>query len=75
MPDRKSLVFALWLTSSLALLVSVLVEPVQTSGFAPASARSECLRRNFALLPGQPTTRLNSAMATDAVLREKALYS
>ena len=67
MPDRKSLVSTLWLTSSLALLASVLVAPIRTSGFVSVSSRPDCLRRNFALLPGQPTTRLSAAMATDAV--------
>jgi len=75
MPDRKSLVFALWLTSSLALLASMLVEPIRTPEFATVSSRPDCLRRNFALSQGQPTTRLSSAMATESVLREKALYS
>jgi hypothetical protein len=75
MPDRKSFVSTLWLTCSLALLASVLVAPIRTSGFVSVSSRPDCLRRNFALPPGQPTTRLDSAMATDAVLREKALHS
>ena len=73
MPDRKSLVSTLWLTSSLALLASVLVAPIRTSGFVSVSSRPDCLRRNFALAPGQPTTRLSAAMATDAVLQVNAL--
>ena len=75
MPDRKSLVSMLWLTSSLALLASVLVAPIRTSGFVSVSSRPDCLRRNFALPPGQPTTRLGAAMATDAVLEVNALPS
>jgi hypothetical protein len=66
MPDRKSLVSTLLLTSSLALL---------TSGFVTVSSRPDCLRRNFALTVGQPTTFLCAAMATDAVLQMKALLS
>jgi len=74
MPDLKSLVSTLWLTSSLALLASVLVVvPIRTSGFV--SSRPDCLRRNFALTPVQPTTRLGAAMATDAVLEVNALPS
>ena len=75
MPDRKSLVSTLWLTTSLALLASVLVAPIWTSGFVTVSSRPDSLRRNFALPPSQPTTRLSAAMATDAVLQVNALPS
>lgn len=75
MPDRKSLVFTLWLTSSLALLASVLVAPIRTLGFVTLSARPDCLRRNYALPPGQATTRLSAAMATDTVPHLNALPS
>jgi hypothetical protein len=75
MPDRKSLVSALWLTSSLALLASVLVAPIRTSGSVTVSSRPDCLRRNFAVLPGQSTTRLSAAMNTDVVLLVNALPS
>ena len=75
MPDRKSLVSTLWLTSALALLASVLVAPIRTSGFITVSSRPDCLRRNFALPPGQPTTRLGAAMATDADQQVNALPS
>jgi hypothetical protein len=75
MPDRKSLVSTLCHASSLALLAWVLVAPIQTSGFVSLSSRPDCLRRNFALPPGQPTTRLSAAMATDAVLEVNALAS
>ena len=75
MPDRKSLVSTLWLTSSLALLASVLVVPIRTSGFFSVSSRPDCLRRNFALPPGQPTTRLSAAIATYAVVLVNALPS
>ncbi|MBV8265463.1 MAG: hypothetical protein JO252_03870 [Planctomycetaceae bacterium] len=75
MPDRKSLVSTLWLTSSLALLASVLVAPIRTSGFITVSSRPDCLRRNVAPPPGQSTTRLSAAMATDAVLQVNALPS
>ena len=49
--------------------------PIRTSGFVTVSSRPDCLRRNFALPPGQPTTRLSAAMATDAVLEVNALPS
>jgi hypothetical protein len=75
MPDRKSLVSTLWLTSSLALLASVLVVPIRTSGFVTVSSRSDCLGRYFAPPPAQPTTRLSAATATDAVVRVNALPS
>ena len=75
MPDRKSLVSTLWLASSLALLASVLVEPIRTSAFVSVSSRPDCVRRNFALPPGQPTTRVGAAMATDDVLQVNALPS
>jgi hypothetical protein len=74
MPDLKSLVSTFWLTCLLALLASVLVVPIRTSGFV--SGRPDCLRRDFALPPGQPTTRLSSkTMATDSVLDVVALPS
>jgi len=74
--DRKSRVFTLWLTSSLALLASVLVAPIRASGFVTISSRPDCLRRNLALPAGQPTTRLTAAaMATDTVLHLTALPS
>ena len=75
MPDRKSLVSTLWLTSALALLASVLVAPIWASGLVAVSSRPECFRRDFALPPGQPTTRLSAAIATDAVLQVNALAS
>jgi hypothetical protein len=68
MPDRKSLVCTLWLTSALALLASVLVEPIRTSGLITVSSQPDCLRRDFALPTGQSTADLSAAMATDAVL-------
>lgn len=73
MPNRKTLLSTLWLTSSLALLASVLVAPIQTSGFA--SFRPDGLRGNFAVSPGQPTTHLSAAMATDSVPEVNALPS
>ncbi len=75
MPDRKSLVSALWLTSSLALLASVLVAPIRASGFVSVSSWPDCIRSNSTLLPGQNTTHLSAAMATDAVLQVNALPS
>ena len=75
MPDRKSLVSTLWLTSSLALLALVLVPPIRISGFVTVSSRPECLLRDFVLSPGQPTTRLSAAIATDAILEVDALPS
>lgn len=64
MPCRKSLVSTLLLASALTLLASVLVAPIRSSGFI--SFRPDCLRRNFALPPGEPTTRLSATIATDA---------
>jgi hypothetical protein len=77
MPGRKSLDSTLWLASSLALLASVLVAPIRTSGIVSfsVSSRHDCLRRNFALRPGQPTARLSEATATVAVLQVSALPS
>jgi hypothetical protein len=75
MPDRKSLISTICLTSSLALLASVLFVPIRTSGFVTDSSRHDCHRRNFALPPGQPTTLLSTAMATAAVLQVNALPS
>jgi hypothetical protein len=75
MPDRESLVSTLWLTSTLALLASVLVSPIRTSGFVSVSSRSDCLRGNFALATDRPTTRLSAAMATEAILDVDALRS
>jgi hypothetical protein len=75
MPDRKSLASTLRFTSSLALVAALLAAPIRTSGFVSVSSRPGCLRRNFALPPGQPTTRLSAAMATDAVRQVHALPS
>jgi hypothetical protein len=75
MPDCKSLVSTLWLTFSLALLSSVFGSPMQASGLVTVSYRSDFLRANFGLPPGQPTTRLSAAMATDAALEVNALPS
>jgi hypothetical protein len=75
MPDRKSLVSALWLISSVALLASVLVTPIRTSKFVAVLSRLDSLRRNFDLPPGQPTARLREATATDTVLQLNALPS
>jgi hypothetical protein len=75
MPDRKSLVSLICLTSSLALVALVLGAPIRTSGFVTVSSRPDCLHRDFALPLGQPTTRLSAAMANDGVLPMKALAS
>ena len=75
MPDRKNLVSMLWLASSLALLASVPVAPIRTSGLVTDAPRPDCPRRNFALSPGEPTTHLSAGMATDAVLEVNALPS
>jgi hypothetical protein len=75
MPDRKSLISMLWLTSSLALLALVLVPPIRTSGFVTVASRPDCLLRDFTQSPGQPTTRLSAAMPTDTVLEVDALPS
>jgi hypothetical protein len=73
MPARKSLVSTLWLASSLALLASVLVAPVRTSGFIAVSSRPDCLRLDFAIPPVQPTTLLSTTKATNTVLELVAL--
>jgi hypothetical protein len=75
MPDCKSLVSTFWFPSYLALLALLLFAPIRTSGFVAISSPPDGLRRNIALPPGQPTTRLSAAMATDAVLQVKALPS
>jgi hypothetical protein len=75
MPDLKSLASTLWLTSSLALLASVLVVPIRTSEFVTVSSQPDCLRRDFGLPPGQSATHFSKAMATDAVLEVDALPS
>jgi hypothetical protein len=75
MPNLKSLLSTLWLTSLLALLASVLVGPVRTSGFVTVSSRPDCLRRDFARSSSQPTAHFNKKMATDAVLEVDALPS
>jgi len=75
MPDRKSLVSMLWFTTSLALMASVLAEPVWTSGPFTVSSPSDSLNRHFALLQGQPTTCLSAARTTNDVLQVNALPS
>lgn len=75
MSDRKSLVVTLWFTSSLALLASVLVAPVRTSGFESVASRPDWPHRNFAPRPGQPATCVSAAMAAGANLPMKALPS
>jgi len=73
MPARQRLVFTLWLTSSLVLLASVLAAPLRTSGFVTVSSRPDGLRGSLTLPPGQPTTCLSTAMATDTVAQVNAL--
>jgi hypothetical protein len=75
MPVRESLVSTLWLTSALALLASVWVAPLRTSGFVSVSSRPDCLRRDFAAPPGQPSPGLSAEMAADADLEVDALPS
>jgi hypothetical protein len=75
MPDRKSLVSPLWHTSWLALLASVLVAPIVTSGIVSISFQPDGFRGNFALPPGQPPTRLSATTATDAGLAVNAFAS
>lgn len=69
MPDRKRLIYALWLTFSLAVLIA----PNRTSGFVTVTSQLDGLCRNFVLPTCQPTTRLSAAMANDAVPRVNAL--
>src|SRR5262245_30367583 len=73
MPERKRLVSTLRFTSSLALLALALVAPIRLSAFVTVSSRPDCLRSDFTLPPGQPTTCLNAAIATDAFRKLKAL--
>jgi hypothetical protein len=75
MPDRKTLVTALWLASSMALLAPVLVAPIRTPGFVTASVRPHCLRRNFVISPGQPKIHLSARTDADAVPEVDALPS
>jgi hypothetical protein len=75
MPDRKSLISTLWLTSSLVLLASVLVAPIRMSGFVTVSSGTDGLRPAFSPSSGQPASHLNSAMVADAVLEMNALPS
>jgi len=75
MPHLKNLVSALWFTSLLALLASVVVAPIRTSGFVTVSSRPDGLRRYFALPPVQSTTGFSKTLATDAVLEVDALPS
>ena len=73
MLDSRRLVSTLLLTTSLALLASVLAAPIRTSGFIAVSSRPDFLRRNFALPLGESASRLVLAMASDAVLEMNAL--
>ncbi len=73
MPNRKCLVSTLWLITSLALLASVMVAPIRTPALPTVSSRTDCLRRNFARPPGQPTTLLREAMAMSLILEANAL--
>ena len=75
MPDRKSLVSMLWFATSLALMASVMAEPVWMSGLVTASSRHDNLNRHFALPSGQPTTCLSAARTTNDVLQVNALPS
>lgn len=66
MPDRQNLVATFWISASLILLASELVAPIQPSGCCTtASDRPDSLRSSFTLPPGQPTTRLGTAIAAD----------
>jgi len=71
MSDRKSLVFTLWLTSSLVLLASVLVAPVRTSELATDASRLDCFCPDFVPVPFQ----LSTPRAIDEVRLVKALAS
>jgi hypothetical protein len=75
MPEPKRLVSMLWLTPVLALLASVLLEPIGTSVFVNVSSRPDCLRRDFALLPAQSQARLSAATITDDDLSVSAVAS
>jgi hypothetical protein len=75
MPDCRSLVTAFRLASSLALVVSVLIAPIRSPRPVAVASRSECLRGDFALPPGQPTARLSGVRDDDAVAEVNALPS
>ncbi|WP_422931539.1 hypothetical protein [Singulisphaera sp. PoT] len=73
MPDRKSLVFTLWLTSLVALLASILLAPVPTSAFITVTSQPDCPHRHCSLCPGPSTSSFSAAMATDVVRQVTAL--
>ncbi|WZO97743.1 hypothetical protein EP7_004791 [Isosphaeraceae bacterium EP7] len=78
MPDRKRLVFTLWLTSSLvllALLAFALVAPIRTSRSVNLSSRPDCLRRTLALPPGLATICRVAPVEIDDFLKLKAISS
>lgn len=67
MRDRKSLVPTVWISSTLALLASVLAAPILSAGFSALVVRPTCLRRNFALPCTESPARLAlSATAASA---------
>ena len=69
MPDRQSFGSTLWVTLSLVVLATVLVASFRTAACVTISSRPDCLRHNFALPLGQPTTCLSAALNADAVLQ------
>lgn len=75
MPNRRSLVSTLLITSSLALLAGVLIGSIRTSGCVTVSSWPDCLHRNLALPPGQHKAHLSAAMATNVVLHVNACPS
>ena len=75
MPDSKQSLPILRLTSLLALLVFMLVAPIQLVGLVSASSRPDCLQSDFTLPQGRHTASLSVTTATDAVWKMKALRS
>lgn len=67
MPDRKSLIYTLWLLTSLALVAWVSIAPNRKSGLVAPSSRPDCHRNNFTLHQAEPTAYLRAAMDADAV--------
>jgi len=68
MPDRKSLLYTLWLLTSLVLLAWVSMTPNRKSGLVASSSRPDCHRINFPLHQAEPTAHLRAVMDADVVL-------
>ncbi len=73
MAGRTSLVYKLWLLSSLVVLAAVLVAPTRKSGSVDVSSRPDCQCDHFALPQAEPTAHLVAGMAADTALEGNAL--